>query len=55
MIEVMDVEAARVALAAGRLSCPSCGGMLRPWGHTRDCTVLAATGTIRMRLYRPMP
>jgi hypothetical protein len=53
MIEVLDVEAARMALAAGRLSCPSCGGMLRPWGRTRDRTVVQASGAaIRVRLDR---
>ena len=52
MIEVVDAAAARVMLAAGRLRCPSCGGVLRPWGHSRDRAVVAATGSIRVRLDR---
>jgi transposase-like protein len=52
MIEVIDAQAARRALAAGRLACPSCGGMLRPWGHTRERTVVAADGVIGVRLDR---
>jgi hypothetical protein len=52
MIEVIDAVAARRALAAGRLSCPSCGGVLRPWGHTRDRQVAEPTGTVTVRLDR---
>ncbi len=39
MIEVIDAAAARRALLAGRLACPSCGGTLRPWGRTRNRAV----------------
>jgi transposase-like protein len=52
MIEVIDARAARQALAAGRLACPSCGGMLRPWGRTGERTVVEATGAIAVRLDR---
>jgi hypothetical protein len=39
MIEVVDTTAARTALAAGKLTCPGCGGVLRPWGRARERTV----------------
>jgi transposase-like protein len=52
MIEVIDARAARQALAAGRLACPTCGGMLRPWGRTGERTVIEATGAIAVRLDR---
>ena len=37
MITVVDPDAARTALRAGRLSCPrpGCGGTLRPWSRAR--------------------
>jgi hypothetical protein len=56
MIEVIDAAAARRALLAGRLACPSCGGTLRPWGHTRDRAVAtpheSAQATVKVRLDR---
>jgi hypothetical protein len=52
MIEVVDAAAARQALAAGRLDCPSCGGMLRPWGRTRGRAVAGPQGTAMVRLDR---
>ena len=39
MIEVLDTEAARMLLARGKLGCPACGQMMRPWGHARERTV----------------
>ncbi len=39
MIEVLDTEAARMLLARGKLACPACGQMMRPWGHARERTV----------------
>jgi hypothetical protein len=39
MIEVLDVAAARLALVRRALSCPDCGGALRPWGRARPRTV----------------
>lgn len=38
MIEVVDADAARGALAAGALSC-LCGGRLALWGRARERTV----------------
>jgi hypothetical protein len=52
MIEVVDAHAARHALAAGRLTCPSCDGSLRPWGRTRARTVAGHRGTATVRLDR---
>ncbi|WP_246868499.1 DUF6431 domain-containing protein [Saccharopolyspora sp. ASAGF58] len=49
MIEVVDTEAARRALAAGRLRCPECAGTLRPWGRTRERTVVDHHGTRTIR------
>jgi hypothetical protein len=39
MIEVVDVAAARRALARRMLRCPDCGAALRPWGHASARTV----------------
>jgi hypothetical protein len=52
MIEVVDAAAARRVLAAGLLDCPSCGGMLRPWGRTRDRAVASPQAAIVVRLDR---
>ncbi len=56
MIEVIDAAGARTALFAGRLTCPSCGGTLRPWGRTRHRAVAAshkgAQVTVKVRLDR---
>jgi hypothetical protein len=52
MIEVVDADAARRALAAGLLRCPSCDGSLRPWGRTRERAVAGREGTVTMRLNR---
>lgn len=35
MIGVVDPALAEADLAAGRLACPSCNGVLRQWGHAR--------------------
>lgn len=35
-------------LAAGALSCP-CSGVLRPWGHARERTVIGGDRFVRMR------
>jgi hypothetical protein len=50
VIEVVDEEAARRALAAGVLRCP-CGGRLRRWGHARPRTVRELAN--RTRLVQP--
>lgn len=39
MIEVVDVAAARRALAGRMLRCPGCGAVLAPWGHASARTV----------------
>ncbi|HEX5119302.1 MAG TPA: DUF6431 domain-containing protein [Pseudonocardiaceae bacterium] len=39
MIEVVDVAAARRALAGRALRCPGCGAVLAPWGHASARTV----------------
>jgi transposase-like protein len=56
MIEVIDAAAARRALLAGRLACPSCGGVLRPWGRSRNRAVAnapdSAQATVTVRLDR---
>jgi transposase-like protein len=44
VIEVLDAEAARRALAARLLRCPGCGGRLRPWGRGRPRKVRALGG-----------
>jgi len=48
VIEVLDLAAARKAVAAGVLRCP-CGGRLRSWGHARTRTVRELTSTRRVR------
>ncbi|HZM80452.1 MAG TPA: DUF6431 domain-containing protein [Candidatus Limnocylindrales bacterium] len=48
MIEVLDVAAARKAVAAGVLRCP-CGGRLRAWGHARSRTVRDLTELFQVR------
>lgn len=45
MIEVLDTKAARMLLARGKLACPACGQMMRPWGHARERTVRDLGGT----------
>lgn len=35
MIGIVDLEPAEADLAAGTLTCPQCGGVLRRWGHGR--------------------
>lgn len=39
MLVVSSPERAEEALAAGRLPCPGCGGVLRPFGYARTRTV----------------
>jgi hypothetical protein len=35
MIGIVDLARAEADLTAGELTCPGCGGMLRPWGYGR--------------------
>lgn len=48
MITVMDPDAARTALTAGRLSCPQpgCGGILRVWSRARLRQVRGPGGVV---------
>lgn len=39
LIQVIDVTAARRALAARLLHCPDCAAPLRPWGHATARTI----------------
>lgn len=55
MLIVLDVEAAEVDLAAGRLSCPTCPGTLRAWSWAQARRVRirgAATRVLRPRRVR---
>jgi hypothetical protein len=44
MITVIDAEAALRAAAAGKLTCPDCGGKLRRWSNARTRTVRLLQG-----------
>jgi len=55
MIGIVDLRQAEADLAAGRLGCPGCGGVLRRWGHARLRRVRdqgSATLTLRPRRAR---
>ena len=54
MIGVAVPDQAATDLAAGALTCPGCGGTLRPWGHARPRRVrdLATTVALRPRRAR---
>jgi hypothetical protein len=52
MIGIVDLQRAEADLVAGELSCPGCGGMLRPWGYARSRRVRdhgSATLSVRPR------
>jgi hypothetical protein len=36
MIGIVDLARAEADLTTGELTCPGCGGMLRPWGYGRS-------------------
>lgn len=48
---IVCAEAVRVEseLVGGLLVCPSCRGMLRPWGHARERVLRCANGVRRFR------
>lgn len=47
MFIVLDVEQAEQDLTAGRLTCPSCAGTLRPWSWAPSRLVRQRDGTTR--------
>ena len=52
MIGRVDLQRAEADLTAGELTCPGCGGMLRPWGYGRTRRVRdhdSTTLTLRPR------
>jgi hypothetical protein len=52
MIGIVDLQRAEADLTAGELTCPGCGGMLRPWGYGRSRQVRdhdSTTLTLRPR------
>lgn len=50
MIVVASPQWAETRLRSGALACPSCAGVLRPYGHARTRTVRAlGTGTLTTR------
>jgi len=52
MIGIVDLARAEADLTAGELTCPGCGGMLRPWGYGRTRQVrdhASTTLTLRPR------
>jgi transposase-like protein len=48
---IVCAEQARVEaeLVGGLLACPSCGGMLGPWGHARERVLRGRAGDERLR------
>lgn len=44
MITVIDTDAALRAAAAGKLTCPNCGGTLRRWSNARTRTIRLLQG-----------
>lgn len=44
-----DSVVVEARLLTGELACPSCGGVLRPWGHARWRVSRRETGTVRHR------
>jgi hypothetical protein len=44
-----DAAAVEARLLTGELGCPSCGGVLRPWGHARWRFSRGQEGTVRHR------
>ena len=52
MIIVADPQVAEAALTEGRLSCPHCPGMLRPWARARARRVRGLPDPVRPRRAR---
>jgi len=49
VIGVAMPDRVEIDLAAGTITCPRCGGVLRPWGHARARRVRALTTTVALR------
>jgi hypothetical protein len=49
VIGVAVPEKVETDLAAGAITCPGCGGALRPWGHARARRVRDLTATVALR------
>ncbi len=49
MIMVVDVAAAEADLAAGALTCPHCGGRLRPWSWAPERRIRLLDGAAVVR------
>lgn len=45
MVDAMP-SSVELALRDGGLSCPACGGRLRPWGHARERSLRASRGAL---------
>src|SRR5674476_1202159 len=50
-----DAVVVEARLLVGELGCPSCGGVLRPWGHARWRFSRGQEGTVRHRPRRARP
>jgi hypothetical protein len=49
VIMVVDVAAAEADLAAGALTCPHCGGRLRPWSWAPERRIRLLDGAAVVR------
>ena len=49
LIVSSDPDVGEVELLDGKLSCPSCNGVLRPWGHARSRTIRMSDGLKAVR------
>lgn len=52
LIVGIDAAAVEMDLIGGRLGCPACGSVLRPWGHGVEREVRLSGGSERRRLRR---
>lgn len=52
LIVGIDAAAVETDLIGGRLGCPACGSVLRPWGHGAEREVRLLGGSERRRLRR---
>lgn len=54
LIVGIDAAAVEMDLIGGRLGCPACGSVLRPWGHGVEREVRLLGGSDRRRFRRSM-